>query len=358
MLTVEKFENNPIISPKDDWETNGTFNPAAIKIGSKIYIIYRSITKNNISVLKLAISKDGYTIDEKIEEPILLPRKSFELHPSIKEKVTKETRVKGKVEYKRISGSSYCGIEDPRVTIIDNKIYITYVAFNGIDVPGIAITSIRLKDFLNFNFEFEEPKLISPPAIPDKGGAILEEKINNKYVLFHRIFPNIWIDYKDTLNFGENEFIFGKAAIKIRIDKWDSRKIIVGAPPIKTDFGFVLFYNGVSGWDDLFTSFGLDKSKVKYEDGYKYKIGIMVLDKENIEKVIYRCEEPLIVPSEWYEGNITYCCGAVLDKDKFFIYYGASDKYVSVATVEKSLIKEKVRGSLNLKNVKVRKIRK
>ncbi len=57
----------------------------------------------------------------------------------------------------------------------------------------------------------EKPVLISPPDVVDKNACIFPEKINGKYVIMHRIYPNILIDYVDDLEFDgktwlKNEF--------------------------------------------------------------------------------------------------------------------------------------------------------
>jgi predicted GH43/DUF377 family glycosyl hydrolase len=101
----------------------------------------------------------------------------------------------------------------------------------------LALTSILLDDFLNKRWNWSKPVLISKPGIIDKSGCLLPEKIKGKYVFFHRVFPNILIDYVDDLSFGENRYLKGQYQIKVRPNMWDSRKIGAGAPPIKTKDG-------------------------------------------------------------------------------------------------------------------------
>ena len=342
-MKLLRYEENPIIAPRENnpWEVGGTFNPAAIRIGNTTYIIYRSVTKNNISVFCLAKSKDCVTVDERLEEPIYFPRKEFEIHPmfkhvSVDEEIEAE---KLKLRWEFVSGAGYCGCEDPRITRMGNRLYMTYVCFNGVSTPKVAITSIKLSDFLKERWEWDPPKLISHPLIPVKSCVLFPEKFKNKYLFFHRIFPNIWSDYVSELNFGNGRVLFGKPCIFIRPHAWDSRKIGPGAPPLKILNRWLLVYQGVSGWDPYFSALGLKPEAFKVNDGYRYKIGILCLDSKNPERVIYRSSSPALLPEAWYEGDILYPCGAVIAKNRLFVYYGANDYFTCVASAELSEIR-------------------
>ena len=379
MIKLVRYASNPIISPRDNfWEVNGTFNPAAIKIGSKIYIIYRQISKNNISTFGLAISSNGYDIDERLEYPIYIPREYFEIHPSVypiflKEKTKyfyllnkklkiKEQYISGYYYFRFINKEdleiksydlfenvkplSYFGVEDPRITRIGNKIYLTYVAFNGIEPPRIAMSWIKVKDFVEGNFEnWSKPILVSHPEIVDKSGVLFPEKINGKYVFFHRIFPMIWKDQvKDIKEFYNGKFLFGEPFIYPRYSFWDSRKIAPGSSPIKFKNKWILIYIGVSGWDPYYKLLNLSPSKFKVNDGYVYKAGLMIFDK-NLNP-IYRSEQPILVPEAWYEKyqyakpNVVYATGSVIKNKELLVYYGASDFFVSVGSLDLNIIKE------------------
>ena len=90
--------------------------------------------------------------------------------------------------------------------------------------------------------------LISPPHIIDKNACILPEKINGKYVIFHRVFPNILIDFVDDLDFdGKTRWLAGQYEIPVRAlsSDWDSRKVGCGPPPLKTKDGWLLIYQAV-----------------------------------------------------------------------------------------------------------------
>jgi len=336
-LRLEKHIDNPIITPniENSWEAFNTFNPAAVYAGGKVHILYRAQGYDYISSVGYAVSGDGFNIENRSDNPVFSPTMDF------------ENNKKTNANYDFISGGGYGGCEDPRITKIGNKIYMTYVAFDGWSPPRLALTSILVNDFLKQKWLWSKPILISPPGIVDKSGCLLPEKINGKYVFFHRVFPNILIDFVDDLNFdGKNKWLKGQYQIKIRPDKWDSRKIGVGAPPIKTKDGWLIIYYGV---DD--------------RDASKYHIGAMLLDLKDPTKVLYRTDNPILQPTEEYENNgfkpgIAYPCGAVIIKDQLMVYYGASDSVVCVATANLNVFLNelKTKKPIQLHQIEVREV--
>ena len=310
-LILKRFGKNPIIKPilKHPWESKATFNSAAIYEDGKVHFVYRAIGDKDISVLGYASSQDGLNIDERLSEPVYIPAEPFEC----------STQIPIHIPTSFVSGGGGCGgCEDPRLTKIDGKIYMTYVAFDGASPPRVALTSIKVDDFLNKRWNWEKPKLISPPGVVDKNACLLPEKINGKYVIFHRIFPNILIDLVDDLNF--DSYLKGDFLIKPREDSWDSLKVGVGAPPIRTKDGWLLIYHAVG-----------------YHDRGRYKIGAMLLDLYNPTKVLFRSNAPILEPTESYENEgfkagVAYPCGAVVFKNRLFVYYGGADMVVCAAS--------------------------
>src|SRR3972149_7154190 len=105
-----------------------------------------------------------------------------------------------------------------------------------------------------------------------------------------------------------------------RVNVWDSEKIGIGPPPVKTDAGWVLIYHAISKFDK------------------QYRLGAALLDFGAKNKVISRLPYPLLEPTTKYEYSglrpgTVFACGAVVRNDELFIYYGASDQYVCVASM-------------------------
>jgi predicted GH43/DUF377 family glycosyl hydrolase len=312
MIKLERFEGNPIISPIEDhpWESKATFNAGVIREGGKVHILYRAMGKDYTSVLGYASSKDGFHIDERLSEPVYVPREGF--------------------EKKAKPGNSGC--EDPRLTRIGDKIYMCYTAYDAQSPTRVALTSIKVSDFLKKEWNWEKPVLISPPGIDDKNACVLSEKINGKYVIFHRIHPCIWIDFVDNLKFTGDKWIKGSTWFKIRSDKWDSRKIGIAGPPIRTGDGWVLIYHGLS------------------EQDLKYRLGAMLLDIKNPTQSITRLNYPILEPEQWYDNEglragTVFSCGSAVINDILFVYYGGGDKHIAVATIDFRALLEELKNN-------------
>ncbi|MFH1380973.1 MAG: hypothetical protein ABIH57_02240, partial [Candidatus Omnitrophota bacterium] len=298
----------------------------------KVHLLYRAVGRGGISCFGHASSKDGFHFDENSSEPAYIPRKDFEgVH-------TKPKQITDL--YK--SGCGWGGCEDPKLTAMDGRIYLTYVAYNGYSNPRIALSSIDRADFHNKKWDWEEPILISRPGVTNKSGCLLPEKIKGKYVIFHRVFPHILIDCRDDLKFDDGKWLEAKYKITTRPGMWDSRKLSVGATPIKTDAGWLVIYHAIDDRDDG-----------------RYKMGAMILALEDPSKVLFRTSNPILEPEEHYENDgkpgVVYPCGAVVLKDELFVYYGGGDRVVCCATAKLDQfikgVKKNKRVSYQLKKI-------
>lgn len=302
IVELIRAKENPIIIPisEHSWESKATFNPAAVYLEDKVHLVYRAMSEDNTSVLGYATSQDGVHFDYRSSKPAYVPRESF--------------------EQKQVPGGN-SGCEDPRLTKIGNKIYMLYTAFDGKNPPRVALTWILAKDFVKQKWTWAKPVLISPPDIDDKDACIFPEKIKGRYFIIHRSGDDIDSAFSPTLDFDGKTWLEEYRWILPRAGMWDSKKVGIAAPPIKTKKGWVLFYHGVSG-----------------EDGF-YRVGACLLDLEDPTKVIARLDKPLFEPETDYEqkgiiSNVVFPCGAVLVGEKIFVYYGGGDKVVGVATVK------------------------
>lgn len=302
-----KSKENPIIfpNPENNWENWQTFNPGVILLDNKIHFLYRAIGEDGISRLGYAVSNDGFSISRRLSYPV------YE---------HKASEANDYFYYSFSSGGSIGGSEDPRIVRVDNEdtLYMTYTACDrGLRV---ALTSIKVSDFLRENWKWKKPVLISPLGEVNKNWVIFPSKIKNKYAILHSISPKISIAYRSNLNFRQGEYIesYYNGENKSK-SYWDGWVRGAGAPPIKTEKGWLVFYHAI------------DRN-----DSGKYKVGAMLLDLENPTKVLSRASEPILEPDKLYENNgfksgIVYVSGAVVKDENILLYYGASDSYVSVA---------------------------
>ena len=334
---LERFDGNPILEPgpKHWWESKAVFNPGVIYEDGKVHIVYRAVGDSDVSVLGYASSVDGFHIEERLDQPIYVPREPFEgaglVYPTPSHYQRTYVSIEGE-DY--VSGVGWGGCEDPRLTRIDDRVFMTYVAFDGYSPPRVALTSIHISDFLAKNWQWKKPVLISPPGVVDKNACILPGKINSKYVIFHRIFPDILIDFVDDLDFdGTTRWLIGEFKIRPRKTYWDSRKVGAGPPPIKTKDGWLLIYHAVGE-----------------RDPGRYKMGMILLDLKDPTKALARSEEPILEPQVWYENEgwkagVIYPCGAVVIKDRLLVYYGGADKVTCVASAKLDELLEQLVGS-------------
>ncbi|MEK7584613.1 MAG: hypothetical protein AAB490_05185 [Patescibacteria group bacterium] len=298
---LHRFSGNPIIVPEPlhAWEAKAAFNPAAIYLGGKVHIVYRASSEDNTSVFGYASSKDGFSVDERLSDPIYAPRADFEAK-------------------KVPNGNSGC--EDPRITKIGNTLYMCYTAFNGVEPPRVALTSISVDDFLAHRWNWTDPQLISPPGVDDKDAALFPKKIGGKFVILHRLGVSIWIDFVDRLTFGESKWLKGKILMNPRTGIADSSKIGIAGPPIATRRGWLLLYHGVARKD------------------HDYRVKAVLLDLKDPTRVLARTQAPILAPEMSYEiegqvNNVVFPCGSVVIRGRLFVYYGTADSRIGVATM-------------------------
>lgn len=336
--SIKKFEGNPIIVPseKNRWESKATFNPAVLHAEGKVHLLYRAMGDGDVSVLGYMSSKDGFTMGKRLKNPVYF---SSNTHANL-----------NRVKRKKIPSISYVsggglngGCEDPRLTLIEDNVYLTYTSFDGWGSVRMALSSIPLRDFLKKKWDWKKPIMISPPGEIHKNWVLFPEKIGGKFAVLHSVNPDIHIEYLDDLDFKEGNHINGHFSTEKNKDRWDSWVRGAGPPPIKTKEGWLLIYHAM----DI------------YKDPDRYKMGAMLLDLKDPSKIIARTKEPILEPDMHYENEgwkagVSYCCGATIKDDQLLIYYGGADKFSCVATADadkfiKTLLKT---GKPKIKKIK------
>ena len=284
---MNRYAGNPILTPLKNhiWESRNVFNPAAIHLGGRVHILYRAMGEDMISRLGYASSRDGYLIDERHPHPVFEPALPEEKY----------------------------GCEDPRLTELEGRIFMTYTAYG--DIYQIGITTILVESVLEKSWEWGE-RFFPFPNVRNKNAVIFPRRVNGCYVMCHRLDPDIYIAYSEDLQTWSNS----KLMMKPRTDSWDCVKIGAAAPPIELDEGWLLIYHGV------------DAKRI-------YRLGATMLDKDYPERVIYRSKEPILEPSKDYEcsgwvPNVVFSCGAIMINGRLLIYYGCADTVIGVATFD------------------------
>lgn len=333
MVTIEKL--GIILGPTDkQFENNGVFNPGIYQEGNTIHILYRAVEHGNYSTIGYA-KMDGPTkVIERHEKPLIARDFDYEKH----------------------------GVEDARVVKIEDTYYVTYTAYDGVNAMGALATS---KDLIHFekhgiitphvNYQeyenfvnycdsnklnpkyhqyynlFAQIGLVADEfrLLRDKDVVLFPRKINEKFMLLHRIWPGIQIaeftDFKDLTEAFWKEYLINLVdhIVLDPKDVFEVNYIGAGGPPIETEYGWLLIYHGVQE---------TIKGKI-----YHARAALLQLDNPKIE--IARLPFPLFSPTKQWEiegevSNIVFPTGHALFGNDLYIYYGVADKHIAVAKLD------------------------
>ena len=277
---------NPILTPNtmNVWESKYVFNPGVIYDGSIFHMLYRAQGADMVSRFGYAVSKDGVNFN-RMSKPVFEPEIIDEVY----------------------------GVEDARITLIDGAYHVCYTAFSPENIKvGLAVT----KNFITWdrrgalleNFE--------------KDPTLLPEKINGKYVLFFSLEPDMYLSYSKDLQKWEEPIKIASP----RRGKWDELSIGIGGVPIKTDYGWLVMYHGIT-------------AGVKQ----KYSIGLILLDLDDPSRVLKRTSLPVLEPTEPWEiaggvPNVVFSCSMIEVGEDYYLYYGGADSVIGLATLPKKEI--------------------
>jgi predicted GH43/DUF377 family glycosyl hydrolase len=297
LIKLQRLIDKPILesNPNNPWEAAAVFNTAAIFHNHQVHLIYRAtnITSNGqqgnyINNLGYAVSKDGVHF-ERLRNPILV------------NDVPQELR----------------GPEDPRITWIDGKFYMVYTGYGGRFSGDYRICLATSSDLIHWK---RQGVMLDEP---NKDAALLSEKIDGRYVMFHRREPDIWAAYSENLiDWMDHQKIMSP----IPKSDWEGRKIGIAGPPFKTDRGWVMIYHAVGGIPR------------------KYSLGMALLEANNPTRVIKRQSRPILEPElDWeingFVPNVVFSCGQVVLDNQLYVYYGGADTALGVAAVPMTKIK-------------------
>ncbi|NCC52613.1 MAG: glycosidase [Spartobacteria bacterium] len=286
---LKRYEGNPIITPKDmPYPCEHVYNSGVAKYKGQYVLLLRCGRLHSRSEFGVAFSDDGY---------------NFTVHP---EPVMKQA-TEG-----IFAAPENKGIEDPRITQIGDDYFIFYSCYS---TRGFQIGLAKTQDFMSYE------RIALTTAIDYRNCVLFPEKINGMYVRFERPNwgnPSTWISYSpDMIHWGNQQQIMAPISTNI----WEDGKVGPGAPPIKTERGWLSIYHAVTGT----------------MAGCIYRLGVAVHDLEDPRKVIGRAKQFILAPEAMcervgYVPNVVFTCGAVLDDDNTVkIYYGGADTCMNLA---------------------------
>lgn len=297
---VWRYSKNPIINRYQTKNSNSIFNSAVVSYKDHFRGVFRCDNKSVQMNIYNGHSIDGINwiiednpIDFKFDNPNILQQSDYKY--------------------------------DPRVVKIDDTYYIQWC--NGYHGPTIGLG--YTKDFKTF-YQLENAFL---PY--NRNGVLFPRKINNKYALLsrpsdtgHTPFGDIFISYSPDLEYwGNHRHVMSPTPFEI--SAWQCLKVGAGPAPIETDKGWLMFYHGV----------------IRTCNGYRYSMGVSLLDINDPSKVLLRSQEYILAPNEIYEtvgdvANVIFPCATLVDSNtgKIAIYYGAADTVVGLCFTTADII--------------------
>lgn len=324
-MRLTKSPKNPILKPNENnhWENLAVCNPGVWHEDGEFYMLYRAAGDdiNHIIQFGLAVSNDGINFTRASDKPVFSPS---------------------------CDGPDSGGVEDARIVKFGEAYYVTYAyrpyppgqywkfAHDVVQLPEVdefapavyreSIANTGLAMTKNFK-TWKRLGRITQSNLDDRDVILFPEMVNGKYVLLHRPkqwigaeygceHPSIWITFSDDLMVWN-----GKSQLLIRgiKDTWEE-KIGGSTPPLRTKDGWLVIYHGVENGGR----------------GY-YRVGVALLDIDDPTKVIARAKNFIMEPEFDYElegfyKGCVFPTGNVIIEDTLYVYYGAADKYIGLAT--------------------------
>ncbi len=292
MAPVWRYSENPIIGRHDTSIANSIFNSAVVPFEDGFAGVFRCDSMGVSMDIYVGFSKDA-------------------IHWDISDKAIEFTGEDGEIlkrEYRY----------DPRVVFIEDRYYVTWC--NGYHGPTIGIA---------YTYDFKKFVQLENAFLPfNRNGVLFPKKINGKYAMLsrpsdngHTPFGDIFFSQSPDMEYwGHHRYVMG--TYKGDASAWQSTKIGPGPCPIETDEGWLLIYHGV----------------LNTCNGFVYRMGCALLDKENPWKVIARSRFYILAPEMPYEQcgdvpNVVFPCAALTDADtgRIAIYYGCADTVTGLA---------------------------
>ena len=317
-MRLFKKNPEPLLAPLPDvpWASGAVFNPGAWFDGERVHLLFRAVPAgyqrvrlayaeagesafgfdNYVSYIGYAVSRDGVNFDVR-PEPLIAPD----------------------------TDADRFGAEDPRITFLEGRYWITYSALQSPAFDPEARVRIGLASTTDF-IQIEKHGVIGPDQ-RDKDAVLFPERVGGRVALLHRIVPDVQLAYFESVADLQRPPATMWSAHMASLDQhvvlrpqeaWEMRKVGAGPPPILTDEGWLLIYHGV-------------------DESHVYRAGLALLDHDDPSRVIARTRRPVLAPEHAFElhgdvDNVVFPEGAFVRDGILHIYYGAADRVIGHAS--------------------------
>lgn len=294
MDMFQRHANNPVFTIEHlPFPAIAAYNPGVAEVEGDVVLLVRVEGDDGLSALYVARSKNGVDNWQISAKPLISPA---DIDSPYEEQ----------------------GCEDPRVTWVEElgRWVIAYAAAGDV---GATVALATTTDWQHV----ERLGIVLGPN--NKNAMLFPRRINGKWVLINRPSSgasHIWMVESDDLRYWGNP----KLVLRQRGGTWwDGARIGGGAVPIETPDGWLMIYHGVKMVAGI----------------HNYRLGVALLDLNAPTKVIARGDHPVFSPNTMYERighgmNVVFTCGAFVRGDEVWMYYGAADTCIGLATAKLS----------------------
>jgi predicted GH43/DUF377 family glycosyl hydrolase len=320
-MRLDRYAGNPVLrrNPDNGWEAGSVLNGTVIRDDDGIIrMLYRATNDVHFAAGGRYVSSIGYAESadgihfERRAEPLIMPDMPYE---------------------------QGLGCEDPRVVQIDDEYFIYYTAVEGVP-PNINVR-IALATTTDFK-TVTKHGVVGPAGAPSKAATLLPEPVNGQYIWYFTwcsdtpgaTILHARFDSLDQVRRPPAGFIAGvvenydTSAVLVPGDRAELVKSRVrrgpelGAPPVRTDLGWLFFYSNSDS-----------------EDQPEWQISAALLDLDEPWKVIARTPAPLLTPETGEEltgvvNRVTFPSGCVIVDGVVHVYYGTGDQGIGLATCQ------------------------
>jgi predicted GH43/DUF377 family glycosyl hydrolase len=302
-MLFRRSSDNPILVPSDRWwEKRGVLNPGTAMVGNRVAMVYRAVGADGISRLGLAWSEDG----------VHFQREDLPFYEGALD--DPEARL---------------GVEDPRITPLDGRYYLTYtkVSLEPADHPPLVweFAPFHLRSAVGVTDDFQRMREVGHilSNTTTKDSVLFPEQVDGKYAALVREYPGV----QYTTSADLQEWSRPMSVMDPIPGTWEGERVGAGPPPVRIPWGWLLLYHA-------------NEFLLKADNRRLYRMGLAVLDANEPWKLRYRHPDPVFAPEAPYEiegpvGNVVFGTGLVERDEEYWLYYGAGDGVIGVATAEK-----------------------
>jgi predicted GH43/DUF377 family glycosyl hydrolase len=347
-MTLRRRATHRLLTPRDlppsrdDFEVVGTFNPGAVLAGDEVVLMVRVAERPReqrpgFTGLPRWDPSLGVTVDwtpnhelDPIDPRVVRRRSDGRLRLTFLSHLRVVRCGTGRAVREWTDVALWpeteveeFGVEDPRITPLDGRYYITYVAVSR-HGPATALASTA--DFRTF----ERHGVIFCPE--NKDVVLFPEPLGDRYAALHRPVcgtpftrPEMWVARSpDLLHWGSH------APLDLEGGAWQSGRVGAGAPPIRVPEGLLEIYHG-------------NHPPTRPGEVGAYRAGAFLLDPDDPTRILRRTSEPFFSPETEFETtgfvpNVVFPTGVVRDRDRdsLLLYYGAADAVTGVVEFSES----------------------